>query len=259
MIRIKLTLAYEGTRYAGWQMQASLPGGQTTVQAALETAVATVTGKRAPVHAAGRTDAGVHAEAQVCHVDVPRERAGVDWARALNTKLAPDIRVLTAEPVPFSFHARKNAVSKIYAYSLWMGRQKALPRIQAFTWSVPEPALEPMRQAAAHLLGRHDFASFQNAGTPLRDTVREVISLDFLPGRVGPLMCPGDWPVLTFMVRGDGFLKQMVRNLSGLLVWTGLGKIAPDEVPAILAARDRRALPSPSAPAQGLTLMRVLY
>ena len=259
VVRLRLTLAYEGTRYAGWQMQAPCPGGKETVQAAVERALAGIIGSRVPVHAAGRTDAGVHAEAQVCHADVPIKRAGMDWVRALNTKLEPDIRIFRGEIVPRSFHSRKNAKAKVYAYSLWTGRNKALPRVQAFVWSVPALDVSSMTEAAAHLLGRHDFSSFQNTGTPLRDTVREIITLDMVPGRIGPLACPREWPVFTLLVRGDGFLKQMVRNIAGMLVWAGLGKVRPADVPGILAARDRRALPSPSAPAQGLTLMEVIY
>ncbi len=261
MSRLKLTLAYEGTRYAGWQLQS--PGDRpepATVQGELERAVASIAGRRIPLHAAGRTDAGVHAEGQVCHLDLPEDgNASLDWKRALNALLPFDIRIMQAERVPLSFHARNSAVGKRYAYSLWMHRDKALPRIRNFVWSTPALDLARMREASAHLLGERDFASFQNTGTPMKSTVRSLFSLDFRQGMVAGLVCPPDWPVVTLVFEGNGFLKQMVRNLTGLLVWTGLGKIAPAAVPGILAARKRAALPSPSAPACGLTLLDVFY
>lgn len=260
MPRLALTLSYMGGRYSGWQMQARKGGpSPATVQAELEKALARILGVRCPVCAAGRTDAGVHAEGQVCHVDLPAGREGVDWPRALNVNLPADIRVLTARFAPDSFHARKSATGKLYAYSLWMHRDQALPRLDPYVWSVPVLDLARLGRAVPYLTGKRDFASFRNTGTPGEDTVRTLFSLSLEPGRVGPLHCPQEWPVLCLAFEGDGFLKQMVRNLAGLLVWTGLGKIDPEDIPAILAAKDRRALKSPSAPAKGLSLMRVFY
>ncbi len=263
MPRLKLTLAYEGTRYAGWQLQAHTEGGPSTVQGMLERAVAAIIsppGGRIPLHGAGRTDAGVHAEAQVCHLDLPENTPRVDWTRALNTRLPDDIRVLDAAFVPPSFHARKSALRKHYAYSLWThARQKAPPRIQAFVWSAPPLDLARMERAAFFLTGEHDFTSFQNTGTDIRNPVRVLHSINARPGTVAGLACPDGWPVLTFTFCGNGFLKQMVRNIMGLLVWAGRGRIDPESVPALLAARDRTALPSPTAPARGLTLAAVEY
>lgn len=279
MPRLKLTLAYEGTRYAGWQMQAAPKrargnGGtpeaemrgpvcpaQTapTIQGELERAVSAIIGARHAVLAAGRTDAGVHAEAQVCHLDLPEEAVRINWQKALNVMLPPDIRVTGASWTGPDFHARKSAKAKRYGYSLWMRADRALPRVQAFVWSVP--AFDPARLAPAVplLTGERDFASFRNRGAPLENTRRTLFSISVVPGMVGPLACPPEWPVLALVFEGDGFLKQMVRNLAGLLVWIGLGKLEAAAVPAIFAARDRRALPSPAAPARGLTLMEVMY
>ncbi len=260
MARLKITVAYEGTRFAGWQLQAMRSGEcPLTVQGELERAAAAITCERVVVYGSGRTDSGVHAEAQVCHMDVPEDKAGLDWARALNSLLPPDIRVRSADLAPADFHARFSATGKCYAYSLWMGAQRPLPRAQAFTWHTPELDLQRMQAAAAYLVGHHDFASFQNTGTPQDSTVRTLFSVQPKGGFLGPLQCPEDWPVLTWVFEGNGFLKQMVRNLVGLLVWTGQGKLDPAIVSDILAAKDRKALPSPSAPAQGLTLMRVYY
>jgi tRNA pseudouridine38-40 synthase len=256
--RLKLTLAYEGTRYAGWQAQAaSLPF--PTIQGTLEKAVSRIAGRRIPVHAAGRTDAGAHAEAQICHLDPPEDRLSLDWRQALNAALPPDIRILAADLVSPSFHARRDARGKRYAYSLWMSRENPLPRIRSFVWHTEKLDLPRMAAAARLLEGRRDFSSFRNAGTAQGAAIRTLYAIRRESGRLGPLLCPADWPVASFFFEGDGFLKQMVRNLMGFLVFVGRGKLAPAAAEGILAARDRRALPSPTAPARGLTLMQVLY
>ena len=260
MLRLKLTLAYEGTRYAGWQLQS--PGVEArcpTVQGVLERAVASLTGCRVPVHGAGRTDAGVHAEAQVCHLDLPESAGRIHWLKALNIKLPSDIRVSAAEWVETSFHARKSARGKRYAYALWMHTNKALPRIANFVWSCPPLDTSRLQIALPLLVGTKDFASFQNSGTPRAGTVRTLGSIAYCPGLVGGMQCPSDWPVGSLIFEGNGFLKQMVRNLVGLVSWVAMGKLEPETIPDILAARARKALPSPSAPAQGLTLLEVLY
>lgn len=263
MPRLGLKLAYQGTHYAGWQLQAKSGGVELpTIQGALERAVGRITGTRIPVHGAGRTDAGVHAEAQVCHLDIEEKHSDVDWIKALNINLPEDIRVIDAVLTDTGFHARKSATGKRYAYSVWMHKSKALPRVAPFVWSIPAIAPEALAVAQSiipAISGTRDFASFQNSGTRLKNTVRTVHSISFHPGLVGVLTCPASWPVATIIVEGDGFLKQMVRNIVGLLVWTAQGKVAPDDVPAIVAAGRRNALPSPSAPAGGLTLLEVMY
>lgn len=260
MPRLKLTVGYEGTRYKGWQLQ-PVRGGvrQITVQGELERAIAETLGRRAPVHGAGRTDAGVHAEAQVCHVDIPAKSARVDWLQVINNRLDEDIRVLDAVWVGKDFDARKSSVGKRYAYSLWMGDYKAPPRLQAFVWSCPAPDLARCLAAIPKLLGERDFASFQNSGTGLFSTVRTLRKVDILPGQVALLRCPADWPVATLVFEGNGFLRQMVRNIVGLLVWVGQEKLEAGDIPDFIAAKNRRALPSPCAPARGLTLLEVLY
>lgn len=254
MVRLKLTIVYVGTAYAGWQIQA---GGEATIQGELERALESIAGRAVRVHGAGRTDSGVHADCQVAHADVPGKN--VDWARALNAKLPYDIRILTAEEADPGFHARLSATGKLYAYSLFCGPGPVPPRLEPFVWKVS--ALDPtaMEDAAAVLTGRHDFASFQNVGTPVADTVRHLRSIRRESGRLGPFCCPPDWPVETWFFHGDGFLKQMVRNLVGLLVWAGGNRIDSIGVAASLAARNRQAVPSPTAPAKGLSLSRVEY
>ncbi len=260
MPRLKLTLAYEGTRYAGWQLQAFKSKERpVTIQGEIERILEGMSGRRVPVFGAGRTDSGVHAEGQVCHLDLPEDKQGIDWRLALNRQLPYDIRVLDAQWVAPDFHARKSALRKRYAYSLWMHRDKALPRIRNFVWSAMPLDMDRMLEAASLLAGRHDFASFQNKGTAQADTVRNLFSITCRPSWLAGLCCPPDWPVATFVFEGDGFLKQMVRNLMGLIVWAGQGKGIPTDVMAIMAAKDRIALPSPTAPAEGLTLLEVLY
>lgn len=256
MTRLKITLSYTGTAYAGWQLQS---GSQerSTVQKEVEIALESIAGYPVRVHGAGRTDSGAHAEGQVAHADVPEKN--VDWARVLNAKLPRDIRVLAARPAREGFHARHSARGKLYSYTVHAGPGKVPPRLEPYAWATPALDVAAMEEAAAILTGRHDFASFQNAGTPIADTTRTVWSIRREAGRAGPFTCPGDWPVAAWFFHGDGFLKQMVRNLMGLMVWAGLGKLGARDVAACLEAKNRQAVPSPTAPAKGLTLMRVEY
>ena len=255
-MRLKLTLAYLGCAYAGWQVQA-VALDKDTVQGELERVLESLVGYPVRVHGAGRTDSGVHAEGQVAHVDVPDKN--VDWRRALNSKLSHDIRILAAESVSDDFHARYSAVGKQYAYTLFYGHESVPPRLEPFVWATPYLDFSAMDAIAEILTGRHDFASLQNTGTLVADTVREIWSIRREQGVAGIFRCPGGWPVTTLLFHGNGFLKQMVRNLVGLIVWGGLGRITPSEAVAYLAAKDRRAVPSPTAPARGLTLMGVEY
>lgn len=256
MKRLKLTLAYTGAAYAGWQIQAA---GQrkSTIQEELEKVLTRLAGIPVRVHGAGRTDSGVHAEGQVAHVDVPDKN--VDWARALNALLPVDIRVMKVERVPGDFHSRYDAAGKLYAYTLYMGPDPVPPRLEPYVWHTPVLNLVAMDAAAAILTGRHDFASFQNTGTPVADTTRTVWSITREYGVAGPACCLEDQPVATWFFHGEGFLKQMVRNLMALLVHAGQGKAGPDEIRRYLEAKDRRLVPVATAPAKGLTLLRVEY
>jgi tRNA pseudouridine38-40 synthase len=259
MTRLKLTVAFEGTGYAGWQIQSGGAKSVPSVQAEMEAAFARIGGGFVRVHGASRTDAGVHAEGQVCHADVEETKISLDWRNALNACLPPDIRVLSCVPAGAGFHARKSARAKRYAYSIWMSRDKPAPCVRRLVARTSPPDLDLLVSAFPYITGRHDFASFQNAGTEIRNTVRELRSVECRKGEIACLRCPEHWPVLAIVFEGNGFLKQMVRNLSGLLLHVGLKKIAPEDIPGIMAARDRRALPSPCAPACGLNLLEVIY
>lgn len=248
MPRIKLILAYDGTDFAGWQLQAR----DRTVQGEVEAAIAKIVGHRLPVQGAGRTDAGVHALGQCAHFDVPEQFARIPWRVALNGIMRPDVRVVEAEVAHPRFHAQYDAVEKIYAYTLWHERAYVDPLRRRFVWDVPPLDLAAMDEAAAHFLGAHDFKSFQNAGTPLgpRGTVRTVAALWREPGPTPP--------EIVWRIRGDGFLKQMVRNIVGCLVAVGKGKVAPADVRSILERRDRNHALA-TAPPWGLCMERVFY
>ncbi|MDH3521072.1 MAG: tRNA pseudouridine(38-40) synthase TruA [Myxococcales bacterium] len=242
----RLTLEYDGEAFAGWQRQ---PGALRTVQGALESAIARVTGQRVAVVASGRTDAGVHAEGQV----VSFRLAGALDARrlrcALNGVLPRDVAVLDARPVPEGFHARRDALSKCYRYAIWNGCNRSPLQARRAFCLQRRLDLEAMRAAARCFVGTHDFASFQAAGASVRSTERTLLRVD-LGGRAGES--------LALHVEGNGFLRHMVRILAGTLIAVGSGRWAPERMPAILAARDR-CQAGPTAPAHALTLVAVRY
>jgi tRNA pseudouridine38-40 synthase len=242
---LKLTVEYDGTAYVGWQRQ---PDG-VSIQALIEDALAAFEGGPVSVHGAGRTDAGVHALAQVASV---RTRAAHDAGtiqRALNAVLPLDVRVVAIEDVPASFHARYDAISKTYEY-----RIVNAPYVSAFqhryVWHVPGALdIGAMRAGAAALTGRHDFAAFRAVGGDVARTERTIFSLEVETGRRGQL---------TVRVVGDGFLRHMVRTITGTLVDVGLGRWPADHVARILDGRDRGAA-GRAAPPSGLFLVAVGY
>lgn len=241
---LKCVVAYDGTAYQGWQRQAAGP----TIQAALEEAFVPLLGEAPVVTGAGRTDAGVHALGQVASVRVtcPHDTAAI--GRALNARLPPDIRVQRVDDAAPEFHARFSAVGKTYRYRIVTG-EIASPFERWFVWHLPGPLrLAAMQQAAAVLAGRHDWASFQAAGTDVDDTTRTITAVDVREADDG----------VVIEVRGEGFLRHMVRIMVGTLVDVGAGRRAPDTMADVLAARDRRAA-GDTAPACGLTLVSVDY
>lgn len=251
MQRLKLTVAYVGTEFAGWQIQEFKTRIRPrTVQDELEKAVAVLTGQPVRVHGSGRTDSGVHADAQIAHLDVPDTGRRINWMRSFAALLPHDLSVLAVEEVPESFHSRFDAIGKQYTYALWLARPAVHPRLRPFVWETGPLDLAAMEQAASALLGEHDFSSFRNVGADTNGSVRTIHSIH----------CEILSPVhQLWHFEASGFLKQMVRNLMGLLVYAGRGKIAPGAIPGIIAAKDRRALLSPTVPAKGLTLAKVLY
>ncbi len=241
----KLTLQYDGSRYDGWQRQGNTAN---TIQAKLEEVLSRLAEERVEVHGAGRTDAGVHALGQTASVRLPGERPAAEVMAYANRYLPEDIAVTAAEIADDRFHARLSARGKVYRYRLRLG---TVPDVFArkYQYRVEEPLdLGAMARAAELLCGRHDYRSFCANRRYKKSTVRTVTAIE--------LDRQGDELTLTF--RGEGFLYNMVRILTGTLLEVGLGKRRAEDMPAVLAARDRAAAGF-TAPAQGLTLVEVIY
>jgi tRNA pseudouridine38-40 synthase len=244
-VRIRLELAYLGSFFEGWQVQAPRADGSRprTVQGVLEISLNEIFQREIRVHGSGRTDSGVHADGQVAHFDVPEGAPllpSKKIPRALNSKLPWDVRVLAVSEAADDFHARHSATGKIYVYRLRRG-EILLPHGGLVEALASEPLdVGAMRAAAARLVGTRDFAPFSITGSDPVTTVRTLARLDV--EEVGPLI------VIT--AEGDGFLRGMVRRLVGTLRDAGRGRIRPEE------ALER---PGPTAAARGLTLARVLY
>jgi tRNA pseudouridine38-40 synthase len=253
--RFRLTLAYDGTDFEGWQSQARVRPVRT-VQGVLESAPSRlVDAVRVPVAAAGRTDAGVHALGQVVSFELPRHFEPELLIRALNGLLPPDVRVLDSAIVPEAFHARRSATSKLYRYAMDTGMVQ-VPLRRRFVAHLPGPLAEaPMRAVAALYLGRHDFASVASAGGSVRTSVRIVTRSEL---RFGLTAGESGSPTVVYEVEADGFLRRMVRSLVGGLVAAGRGTVSVEALGRALEARDRGGWPAP-APARGLTLVRVDY
>ena len=243
--RIKLLIAYSGTRYHGWQLQPRA----VTVQGAVEACLSRITNGPVRLHAAGRTDAGVHALGQVAHFDTASDIAAVSLVRGLNGLLPDDIVVRRAVEAPADFHARYDATRKTYAYQL---HNHVVPSLlhARYAWHVPQRLDVPAMKAAAQLLtGRHNFSAFRSASR--HDTRQPVRCLYRLALRHRP-------PRLVFVLSADGFLYRMARRIVGALVAIGRGAIPAETVADMLHARQRQ-LAVPTAPAHGLFLVHVSY
>ncbi len=241
---IKLVVAYDGTNYQGFQIQPDQP----TIQGVMEKQFSELFQERIRMHAAGRTDAGVHALGQVvnfhAHCPIPKERLVI----ALNSVLPPDIRVQSAQFVRPEFHARFDAKSRVYRYTIHQRRVEN-PLTSRYAWHIPEKLdVERMNEAAKFLIGRHDFRTFCKREAKEKDTVREVMRLE----------CKRKGNIITITVEANSFLRQMVRIMVAALVEVGKGTQEPEWIREILEARMRSAAPS-AAPPQGLCLMKVRY
>ena len=248
MLKFKLTLAYDGTAYHGWQSQRSGRGVADQVEASLARLFAS-----APrLTSSSRTDTGVHARGLVAHFEVPRDEARIparQLALAINAGLPDDVRVLAAASAPAAFHARFDATAKQYRYSIW-NHPAMDPLLRHRAWHVPRPLdLAAMKSAAALFVGRHDFRSFtaKRAGV-LGDATRTLTRCEVT--RRG---CE-----IIVLIEGGGFLYKMCRGIAGTLVQVGEGRHPPERVAEMLARHDRRAA-GINAPAHGLVLWRVSY
>ena len=259
MRRIRLTVAYDGTDYCGWQIQKDKP----TVEGMLTQAVCALTGETAEaigLTGAGRTDSGVHARGNVAVFDTVSGIPGERFAFAVNQKLPPDIRVVRSEECAPDWHPRKRESEKVYVYRFYNDRieDPLLRRYAAHTYYRLD--LEKMRAAAAFIEGEHDFTSFTNPDSQILknggSAVRTVfgISIEAERGQKET----GMHGLITITVRGSGFLYNMVRIIAGTLHDAGTGRIKPEDIPAILEARSRSAA-GPTAEARGLMLERIVY
>lgn len=252
MPRFRLTLAYDGTGFEGFQLQAGVRVART-VQGALEEALARLhAGVPIRVDGAGRTDAGVHAAGQVASCDLPRAWAGPALVRALNAVLPADLRAMDAAPAPPDFHARRHARSKCYRYTIDTAPVQ-LPQRRHFALHVPARLdLATMQAAALLFVGRRDFASLASSGSDVKTTVRTLTRSELQ-------LCASEGAeALVYEVEGEGFLRKMVRSIVGGLLAVGRGALTPAVLEYELHARDRKRWPAP-APAHGLSLVRVGY
>lgn len=242
---IKITMAYDGTHYHGWQRQA----GAITLQQVIEEKIEKMTGEPVRIHASGRTDAGVHALNQVCNF---LSGTGIEPSalkRGLNSLLPNDIFIKEVSYAPMDFHARYSAKAKTYEYRI-LNRREPDPFVRHYSWHIPQRLdLEEMKKCMSLLLGKEDFSSFRSSGSGNINPVREMYRCEvrLLPGHI-----------LSFIFEANGFLRHMVRNMVGTLLEIGRGKLDCKGFQEILRSRDRR-MAGVKAPPQGLFLREVRY
>ena len=244
MKTVKLTIEYVGTRYSGWQVQ----DNSLSIQQEMETALARILGQKVRIVSSGRTDAGVHARGMVAHFHTDRDLPLSAFREGINRYLPRDIAVQKAESAPPDFHARYCAKGKWYRYTILQAPVSS-PLAWPFSWHVQAPLdIEAMAKAADSFVGRHDFSGFRSAYCDAKTTIKEIFSVSV----------KRDEPMIIFDVRGDGFLRNMVRRMAGTLVEIGLGKKEPGAIETMLTqGKDNRAVLT--APPQGLCLMEVWY
>ena len=244
--RYKLTIAYDGTNYSGWQVQP----GKITIQGEIERAIETLTGRHIRIHHSGRTDAGVHAKGQVAHFDLKDPVDTGRFANGLNSQLGLDIRIMNMESVAADFNARYDAVSKEYRYFIWNG-PAVPPELRLYRLHERRKLnVRAMRTTAAQLVGTHDFAAFTaNPHREISGTVKTVRSITIHRTRDGDI---------TLAVVGEGFLYKMVRSLAGFLLRVGVGELQPADAQRFLTA-GARTNKVPTARPLGLFLWRVDY
>lgn len=242
----RLILEYDGRDFEGWQAQA---GARTarTVQGVLEEAFASIGCPAARIQAAGRTDAGVHAEAQIVGVELERALAAPALVRALNARLPLDVAVRSASEAPPGWHATDAARAKLYRYQIWNGAARSPLRAARFAWIQERLAVDRMRSASAAFVGTHDFSALRAAGSTAKTSVRTIRAIGIEGEARGEIHLD---------VLGEGFLRHMVRNLAGTLIEIGRGRFEVADAGRILASLDRGRA-GPTAPAHGLTLVRV--
>jgi len=245
MRNLKLILEYDGTGLAGWQRQVDRP----SVQGHVENALQRLTGEKASVVAAGRTDAGVHALGMAAHFKTNSHIADSEMMRGLNALLPSQIAAKAVEEMPLSFHARFDARSKIYDYNIFVSPVRSTIN-RHFAWHIRQNLnREAMTEALEFIRGEHDFASFQSVGSIVKSTTRRMIDVEFADQASGEIQ---------ISIEGDGFLRHMVRAIVGTIVEVGRGRFTTMDFKEILEARDRSKAGA-TAPARGLFLREVRY
>ncbi len=250
-----LTLQYDGTEFHGWQVQAGEQVGVRTVQGELARVLALLEGGReVAVHGAGRTDAGVHAEAQAASVRLERVISARKLQAAINGNLAPDVRVVRVEEATEDFHARFSALGKTYRYRIFNAAFMS-PFMRRYALHEARPLdVEAMRRAARLFVGTHDWTAFSAAQADVESRVRTVTRLDVCEAA----SAPSGGRVIEIEASGEGFLRYMVRSIAGTLLAVGRGEIMDERIKKAFATGDR-SLAGATAPAHGLTLVKVHY
>jgi tRNA pseudouridine38-40 synthase len=248
MRTLKLTIAYDGTHYSGWQRQKNAPSIQQTLEESWEK----ITGETITITGSGRTDAGVHARGQVCSLVTSSRLDCASLLRAVNANSPTDISIIDAQEAVEGFNAISHSVQKTYQYSIQSGRIMD-PLQERFAWFVSHHLdAEAMQEAAQYLVGEIDFASFQAAGSSRLSTVRNVLQCDVAMSTRGP------FEDVTITITANGFLYNMVRNIVGTLVPVGRARKPPEWIKWVLAQKDRKSA-GQTAPAHGLFMDHVVY
>lgn len=243
-MRYVIKVAYDGTHFCGWQVQ----NNGRTVQEELNAAVEKAFGESATVTASGRTDAGVHALAQICHVDLNADIAGEKLADALNQRLPDDVSVLKSAVAPQGFDANRSAKKKTYEYKMYFSLRRNPLYDRYAVWVKGAPDIAKQREAANMFVGEHDFAAYCASGSQVKTTVRRIYSFGVKE----------DGAFISFEVCGNGFLYNMVRTLAGTVLWYSLGKLSKADIKASLEEGDRNKV-GKTMPAKGLILKNVDY
>lgn len=244
MKNIKLVIEFDGTNYSGWQRQKNA----ITIQEVVEDTIFKLTGEPSIVYGVSRTDSGVHAKEYVANFHTNSSIPGDRFSYALNTRLPMDIRVLSSSEVSEDFHSRYSAKGKTYSYSI-LNREKEAALFTDFMYQVKKPLdIKLMEEGSKYIIGTHDFACFKSAGSNTKDDIRTIYDIYFTK----------DEEIIRIFVKGNGFLYNMVRIISGTLVNVGLKNIEPMEVNNIIASKKRNRA-SKCLPAKGLCLEKVWY
>ena len=241
----KFTISYDGSRYYGWEHQ---PNTDLTIQGKIENVISRMVGKDVEVLGAGRTDAGVHALAMIAHAHFDTDMSEKEIKEYVNSYLPDDISVTDVSIASDRFHSRYNAIGKTYRYTCYVGENKPIFDRKYVYYLDSVPDVDSMRKAAVYLMGEHDFASFCSNPRMKKSTVRLVDKIDIERN--------GNY--ITFTYHGTGFLQHMVRILTGTLLEVGFGKRSVESIPELIEMK-KRSEAGPTAPAQGLCMIKVDY